>query len=688
MAAGGPLSERALILTPFGRDAQIAALVLRDGQHPSFVCRDIDELAREIDRGAGFAVIALEALSGSDLTRLDEVVHEQEPWSDIPFVVLARRGQGPEDRFIPERLSSLLGNVTILERPFHPSTLISVATTSVRSRRRQYEARSHLIERSEGQERLKNALAAGALGSWTLQCGRGMVTPSTTFLAHFCLEDAGELSLERLLDVVHVRDRTSLRERLRGLQGSEPFELQVEIECEGSARWIELRGRRLGTVASPSDQVIGVSSNITARKTEEAERERLLDALAAERSALTSLTRELEQRVDERTSALRDEVAARERAQGQLLHAQKMESLGQLTGGVAHDFNNLLMAIIANLDVLARRFRPEAPEAGLIRAALRGAERGAALTQRMLAFARQQDLTVRSVNVRELIDNARELIRRSIGPTMVLDDSGVAADLPAVEVDSVQFELAILNLAINARDAMPEGGRIELRAGSARLPASASMKAGPYVWIEVADTGSGMSPEILERATEPFYSTKPVGKGTGLGLSMVKGFIEQLGGTLAITSHVGAGTTIRLWLPEAKTAAAAPVVDADIEPQTSRHATILLVDDDELVSSSTKVLLEASGHNVLDVASAEEAIESIEKCREIDLVITDYAMPGMTGLELAAYVKRFRPELPVLLVTGFADLPSASMPNVARLSKPYRQSDMEEQIAALLYKPA
>jgi CheY-like chemotaxis protein len=169
---------------------------------------------------------------------------------------------------------------------------------------------------------------------------------------------------------------------------------------------------------------------------------------------------------------------------------------------------------------------------------------------------------------------------------------------------------------------------------------------------------------------------------------MVKGFIEQLGGTIEITSRVGAGTTIRLWLPEAKTAAAAPVVDAEIQPHTSRHATILLVDDDELVSSSTKVLLEASGHNVVDVASAEAAIESIEKSRDIDLVITDYAMPGMTGLELAAYVKRFRPDLPVLLVTGFADLPSASLPNIARLSKPYRQSEMEEQIAALLYKPA
>ncbi len=568
MSLGGPLSERALILAPFGRDAQIATLILNEAGHAAFVCQTIEELALEIVRGAGFAMVALEALSVAELAPLEEALARQATWSDFPFLILATHGQHLERKLIPEPLLALLGNVTIIERPFHPSTLLSVAATSVRSRRRQYEARSYLLELSEGHERLEGALKE----------------------------------------------------------------------------------------------------------------------LASERVALTDLTRELEHRVEERTAALRDEVVAREQAQEQLLHAQKMESLGELTGGVAHDFNNLLMAIMANLEVLDQRVAPESAESRLIQTAMQGAERGAALTQRMLAFARRQELAVSTANVRELVGNARELILRSIGPQIVLDDEGVSAQLPPVRVDPVQFELALLNLSINARDAMPHGGRIVLRAGSTQLPASATVKAGAYVWVEVTDSGTGMSAETAARATDPFFSTKPVGKGTGLGLSMVRGFIEQLGGTVSIKSEIGVGTTVRLWLPEADGPAAEAPVSRDIRPTLLKQATILLVDDDSLIALSTKTLLEAIGHNVIDAASAESAIEIIEQDTAIDLVMTDYAMPGMTGLELATYIRRFRPRLPVLLVTGFADLPSAAVPNIARLSKPYRQAQLEEQLTSLLGK--
>lgn len=568
MPRGGPLSERALVLAPFGRDAQLASMMLEEAGHSAFICRTIGELAREILHGAGFAIVSLEALMASELGALADALGRQEPWSDFPFLVLATHGQGLERRLIPESLMELLGNVTILERPFHPSTFVSFATTSVRSRRRQYEARSHLLELSEGHERIEHAL----------------------------------------------------RE------------------------------------------------------------------LAAERAALTELTQELERRVENRTAALREEVIARERAQEQLLHAQKMESLGQLTGGVAHDFNNLLMAIMANLEILDHRFDPASEESGLIRTALQGAERGAALTQRMLAFARQQELATCSANVHELIASARELIRRSIGPHVVLHDEDISAELPPVKVDPVQFELAILNLAINARDSMPDGGRIELRAGIARLPASATVRAGSYVWVEVADSGGGMPPETVARATDPFFSTKPPGKGTGLGLSMVRGFIEQLGGTLSITSEVNVGTTVRLWFPEADEPAVQDLHRPGLAPSTVEQATILLVEDDSLIASSTKMLLEAIGHSVIDVASAESAIEVLERNAPVDLVMTDYAMPGMTGLELATYIRRFRPELPVLLVTGFADLPNAPLPSVARLSKPYRQAQLEEKLATLLGK--
>jgi len=565
MPIGGPLSERALLLAPFGRDAEVAASILGEASFRSQVCESVADLARGIIDGAGFAVVAIEALTQVDLAPLIVAIANQPPWSDFPFLVLARKGQGIDRRLMPQDLLEALGNVTILERPFHPATFVSLATTSVRSRRRQYEARSHLQALSEGHENL----------------------------------------------------------------------------------------------------------------------EQTLEQLDAERAALQNLTRELEFRVDERTAALRDEVVARERAQEQLLHAQKMESLGQLTGGVAHDFNNLLTAIMANLEVLTQHVEPESTARDLIRTAMTGAERGASLTQRMLAFARQQELATCAAQVHELVRNARELIRRTIGPHITLDDEGISSTLPAVRVDPVQFELAMINLAINARDAMPRGGRIELTAGRAQLPASATVKAGAYVWVAVRDTGTGMSSETLKRATDPFFSTKPVGKGTGLGLSMIRGFIEQLGGTMTIESEVGTGTTVQMWLPEAdEPAVHAPVAHAP--PAALEQATILLVDDDSLIASSTRLLLESIGHRVVDATSAENAIEVLETETEIDLVMTDYAMPGMTGLELATYVRRFRPELPVLLVTGFADLPTGALPNIARLSKPYRQTQLEEHLAALL----
>jgi CheY-like chemotaxis protein len=195
-----------------------------------------------------------------------------------------------------------------------------------------------------------------------------------------------------------------------------------------------------------------------------------------------------------------------------------------------------------------------------------------------------------------------------------------------------------------------------------------------------------MTAETLARATEPFFSTKAVGKGTGLGLSMVRGFIEQLGGAVTIESEIGVGTTVRLWLPEADERVPEAEVKAEVEQPLLKRATILLVDDDSLIASSTKLLLEAIGHSVIDVASAESAIEVLERNAPVDLIMTDYAMPGMTGLELASYVRRFRPELPVLLVTGFADLPNAPLPSVARLSKPYRQAQLEEKLASLLAK--
>jgi signal transduction histidine kinase len=418
------------------------------------------------------------------------------------------------------------------------------------------------------------------------------------------------------------------------------------------------------------------------RKISELERERLLAELAAERAALSELTATLEKRVQDRTAELVAEVAAREKAQDQLLQSQKMDSIGQLTGGVAHDFNNLLTAVLGNLDLLRKRFPADPRTQRLIEGALQGAQRGAALTKRMLAFARQQDLKTGSADLASLVSGMRELLDRTLGPQIELV-LRTPEGLPFAQVDTNQVELAILNLAINARDAMPDGGRIEISVDHAGLASDRTLARGGYVRVRVTDTGSGMDAETAKRAIEPFFSTKPVGKGTGLGLSMVHGLAVQLGGRLELSSGIGKGTTATLWLPVAEQTAP---TETEPEPQvvSGRSATILLVDDDPLVASGTVDMLEDLGHTVIEANSAKRALEILDQGQQVDLLMTDQAMPGMTGFELAKIVQKMRPELPVLLATGYADLPVGREPTLPRLSKPYLRSQLREHVDRLL----
>jgi signal transduction histidine kinase len=422
---------------------------------------------------------------------------------------------------------------------------------------------------------------------------------------------------------------------------------------------------------------VGVSSDITNRKTADLERDKLLSDLANQSSALSRLTATLEQRVRERTRDLTREIAAREKAQEQLLQSQKMESIGQLTGGVAHDFNNLLMAIMGNLDLLKKRLSSDTRAMRLIDGAMRGAHRGASLTKRMLAFARQQDLNTTATDLGELINGMRDLLDRSLGPYITLTIN-VRPNLSPAEVDANQVELAILNLTINARDAMVDRGAITIT-----IDRDPDENGDGFLAVSIADTGSGMSEETLKRAIEPFFSTKPVGKGTGLGLSMVHGLAVQLGGSLKLKSAIGQGTTATLRLPVAKRYA--------IQEETSvaeiikdRVAKILVVDDDALIAMSTVDMLEDLGHKVLEANSGKHALELLESDGPIDLMMTDYAMPGMTGAELAEIVHRTYPHMPILLATGYADLPSGQKSDLPRISKPYLQEQLRVEIGRLL----
>jgi CheY-like chemotaxis protein len=365
-----------------------------------------------------------------------------------------------------------------------------------------------------------------------------------------------------------------------------------------------------------------------------------------------------------------------------------MESLGHLTGGVAHDFNNLLMAVLGNLNLLRKRLPADPRTARLVEGAIQGAERGATLTKRMLAFARRQQLKPEAVDVGRLMQGMVDLLRRSLGPAIDIQ-MDIPAGLPAILADPNQLELAVLNLAVNARDAMPVGGRLSITASCAHAVDGAEAPgSGNFICLAVSDSGTGMDDATLKRATEPFFTTKGVGKGTGLGLSMVHGLAAQSGGSMRISSRPGAGTTVELWLPSTAAAAAtaAPqTVPASLLPGgTMRSCRVLVVDDDPLIRASTASMLEDLGHTVIEAASAVRALEALRSGSEVDLVLTDHAMPGMNGLELALQIEAAWPNLPVLLATGYAELSDGQLAGRAHLLKPYRQEELAMEMVKLL----
>jgi len=413
--------------------------------------------------------------------------------------------------------------------------------------------------------------------------------------------------------------------------------------------------------------------------------QRLLLGVATNQAAIAIRRRRAEQALQVLNATLEQRVAAeveeRMKVEEALRQVQKMEAIGQLTGGIAHDFNNLLAAVLGSLQLLRKRLATDPSALRLVGAAIEGAERGVSLTQRLLAFARQQDLKPTAVDAAELIRGLIEMLRGSIGP-MIAIETEIAADLAPAHVDANQLELALLNLAINARDAMPEGGRLVLSARNATIAAAsgAALAAGDYVCLTVADSGTGMDEATLARATEPFFTTKGIGKGTGLGLSMVHGMAAQSQGALRLSSRSGGGTTAELWLPRAQTLSAPRPAAARASPQTRRPCTILLVDDDALIRMAASEMLNDLGHPTLQAASAIQALEILQAGRAVDLVITDQAMPGMTGTRLAAEIHSAWPDLPVVIATGYAELPEDHDRRLPRLKKPYGQ---DELIAAI-----
>jgi len=546
-------AERTLILAPRGRDAVIARGILREANLYADICADLLDLAHEIARGAEVAIITEEATRALNGRPLVDWIASQPPWSDFPFVVLTEHGGGIERNPAAAELTKLLGNVALLERPFHPTTLISVVQSSLRSRRRQYECK-------------------------------------------------------RLND-----------------------ELEIRVN------------ERTGELAAANRQLL----------------------------------RQIEER---------------ERVEATLRQMQRLEAVGQLTSGVAHDFNNLLTVVLGNIGFLERDFAASGingkttQRLSYMRSA---AERGAKLTDQLLSFSRRQRLEPRSLDLNETVRNMRDLLQSTMGGSIQIETSFQERLWPAM-VDPTQLELAILNLAINARDAMEVGGTltvstINITLGAPRYPEEPP--AGDYVAVCVSDTGTGMSEDVRRKVFEPFFTTKEIGKGSGLGLSQVLGFAQQSNGGLSLKSEPGKGTNVHIYLPRSAAIAQRPstAVPGHNAPALANGAKVLLVDDDNAVREVTAAMLRDLGYVVFEAGSGGGAFDLLDRERIIDLIVMDFAMPGMNGAEVARQARISRPTIPILFITGFADRGAISGIEGAQIiGKPFSRDDLADKVTQVL----
>jgi PAS domain S-box-containing protein len=673
--------HKVLVVAPFGRDAEAVVHLLRDQRYDAHACVDLDAAAAALDERVGVVLLTEEAMRlGSHALRA--ALAAQPSWSDIPFILLAARRRsersGPEG--MRARLLDLTGNAIVLERPLGSTSLLSATASAMRSRQRQFETRDrmHELEMSRAalaasEEELRRiADALPVLIAFVDRSGRYR-------FANRAYEEWFYVSPEDILGL-HVREvlgeeayrlrQTDIRRALAG----EAVSMEVPTpRRDGRRRDTEIRylPRRNARGEVDGFHVFGL--DITDRKQ----------------------TQELlAERVAERTAALQTEMENRARAEAALLQSQKMEAVGQLTGGIAHDFNNMLTGVIGAMDIMKRRIA-----AGrfndldrFMDAATTSAQRAAALTARLLAFSRRQSLDTRAVEIDRLIASLEQLLRRSIRENIELHIVPAADPLWA-ETDANQLENAILNLTINARDAMPEGGQLTIETrvvelDQAYVATRPDIEPGRYVVIAVSDTGVGMPPELLGKVFDPFFTTKPIGQGTGLGLSMVYGFARQSGGQVRIHSQPGDGTTVSVYLravdgPSGREDASTYAAVAEGSGQT-----VLLVEDDSSVRLLVREVLEELCYETLEAEEPNAAIAILSSDRHIDLMVSDVGLPGMNGRQLAEIARQHRPELPILFVTGYAENAAIRADflgtNMAMITKPFAIQDLSAKIREML----
>ena len=536
------------------------------------------------------------------------------------------------------------------------------------------------------EQRLQLALEASDLlgiWDWDLHDDRYRHVPDFFTLSPLQAEGADPgLSLQNFLEHVHPLDRERILAAIQHcIEHSGTFaERYRTLRQDGEVRWAFARGRCHYDEHGRPLRFPGAVMDITRQHASE-------EALRQSEAELRELNETLESRIQERTSALAEvyerllaEMAKREQAQEALRQSQKMEAVGQLTGGIAHDFNNMLTGIIGGLDLIRHYIRTgrHADAGRFIEAAITSANRAAALTHRLLAFSRRQPLDLKRVDLNALITSMQELFIRTLGPHIRIE-SQLAANPWAVSSDENQLESALLNLVINARDAMPDGGTLRIATRNLEVTEPgmlADLPPGHYVVLSVSDSGCGMSPKVLASAFEPFFTTKPIGQGTGLGLSMIYGFVRQSGGHVQLTSEAGVGTEVSLYLPlHAGSLDALPArAEAPSREQGARGEHILVVEDDAAVRLLVVEVLGDLGYQVMEATEANAAMALIQSDARIDLLVSDVGLPGMNGRQLADLARQRRPDLRILFMTGYAAQAASSgflEPGMDLIAKPF-----------------
>jgi PAS domain S-box-containing protein len=537
-------------------------------------------------------------------------------------------------------------------------------------------------------ERVQLALAAGAIiGTWNWDLPNDRFTVDVAFARAFGLDPALGLvgiSLEQVIATVHPDDKPGLLAAIQEVVsrgGAYIHQYRVK-RSDGKYYWIEANGRvDHGPDGTPLS-FPGVLLDVEERRAVEAERDRAAAALRA-------LNETLEQRVEERTADLM-------RAEEQLRQSQKMEAVGQLTGGLAHDFNNLLTGITGSLELLGTRVAQGRLKDvdRYVTAALGAAKRAAALTHRLLAFSRRQTLDPKPTDVNRLTADMVDLIRRTVGPEIKVEVVEAGGLWPTL-VDAPQLENALLNLCINARDAMPRGGRITIETANKWLDERAAderdLPPGQYLTLCVTDTGTGMPPYVIAKAFDPFFTTKPIGQGTGLGLSMIYGFVRQSGGQVRIYSEVGQGTTMCLYLPRHYGDAAAPEIQPDLAdaPRAEAGETVLVVDDEPTVRMLVTEVLEDLGYAAIEAADGPSGLKVLQSDVRVDLLVTDVGLPGgLNGRQMADAARVSRPNLRVLFITGYAENAVIGdghlEPGMQVLTKPFAMEALATRIKDLI----